>query len=221
MGVILTGQTRSEHRPARGLTEKRQAILRAARHVFGRVGYLGASIDVIAAEAEVSTRTIYNHFDNKEQLFSTVLTESSTQVAAAREALIDRHLSEITDLESDLIALAKEWVQPKPEFEDHFAIVRRLRAESDRFPQELRTAWREAGPLRARRALAVRMAHLGEQGLLHVGNPEIAAQHFMALITDTTISRAEFSATALESEIDEIARTGVHAFLYGYLPRKD
>jgi AcrR family transcriptional regulator len=219
MGAALTGRTRSELRPGRGLTEKRQAIVRAARRVFGRVGYLGASIDVIAGEAEVSTRTIYNHFENKEQLFSTVLTESSDQVAAEREALIARYLGEVTDLEADLIALAKEWVRPKPEFEDHFAIVRRLRAESDRFPEELRAAWREAGPVRARRALAARLAELGERGLLHVEDPDMSAQHFMALITDTTISRAEYSATALESEIDEIARAGVHGFLYGYLPR--
>jgi AcrR family transcriptional regulator len=220
MGVVLTRQTKSPVGPTRAPTGKRQAIVRAARRVFGQTGYLGTSIEVIAAEADVSTRTIYNHFENKEQLFSTVLTESSTQVAAAREALIERHLADVTDLEAALIALAKEWVRPKPEFEDHFAIVRRLKAESDRFPEALRAAWREAGPLRARRALARRMAELGGQGLLSVGDPEVAAQHFMALVTDTTISRAEYSATALESEIDEVARTGVHTFLYGYLPRK-
>lgn len=218
MGAVVAGRTRTDERP-RGLTEKRQAILRAARQVFGQVGYLGASIDVIAAEAEVSTRTIYNHFDNKEQLFSTVLMESSTQVAAAREALIDQWLTDVTDLEEALIGLAKEWVRPKPEFTAHFAIVRRLKAESERFPRELRDAWREAGPLRARRALAARMVDLAARGLLRADDPEVTAQHFMALITDTTTSRAEFSATALESEIDEIARTGVHTFLYGFLPR--
>jgi AcrR family transcriptional regulator len=217
----LTGPTRSAPRAARGLKEKRRAILNAARRIFGQVGYLGASIDMIAGEAEVSTRTIYNHFDNKEQLFSTVLLESSNQVAASREALIQRHLGEVTDLEGDLIALAKEWARPNPEFEDHFRIVRRLRAESDRFPPQLVKQWQEAGPLRARRALAARMTRLGERGLLLVRDPEMAAQQFMALITDTTVSRAEFSATALESEIDLIARRGVHTFLYGYLPRKD
>lgn len=219
MGVVVTERTRSRPRPPGGLTGKRQAILRAARQVFGRVGYLGASIDVIAAAAEVSTRTIYNHFENKEQLFSTVLIESATQVADARAALTEKHLGEIGDLEENLVALAKDWVRPDPQFEDHFAIVRRLQAESDRFPEELREAWLKAGPWRARRALAERMAELGERGLLHIADPEVSAQHFMALITDTTVSRAEFSATALEAEIDQVARTGVHTFLYGYLPR--
>jgi AcrR family transcriptional regulator len=188
--------------------------------VFGRVGYLGASIDMIAAEAEVSTRTIYNHFENKEELFSTVLLESSTRVAVAREEIIERHLGEVGELEGALIALAKEWVRPNPDFDSHFRIVRRLRAESDRFPPEVVASWQEAGPLRARRALAAQMARLADGGLLVVVDPELAAQQFMALITDATISRAEFSATALESEIDRIARAGVHTFLYGYLPRR-
>ncbi len=217
MGAALTGQTTSVPRRR---TQKRRSILDGALLVFGRVGYLGASIDMIAAEADVSTRTIYNHFENKEQLFATVLLESSTRVAVTREALIERHLGEVTDLESALIALAKEWVRPNPDFDDHFRVVRRLRAESDRFPRELVESWQEAGPFRARRALAARMARLAERGLLGVRDPELAAQQFMALITDTTVSRAEFSATALESEIDRIARAGVYTFLYGYLPRK-
>ncbi|MDS0135839.1 TetR/AcrR family transcriptional regulator [Amycolatopsis sp. CM201R] len=217
MGAALTGQTTSVPRRR---TQKRRSILDGALRVFGRVGYLGASIDMIAAEADVSTRTIYNHFENKEQLFATVLLESSTRVAVTREALIERHLGEVTDLESALVALAKEWVRPNPEFEDHFRVVRRLRGESDRFPRALVESWQEAGPFRARRALAARMAGLSERGLLVVRDPEVAAQQFMALITDTTVSRAEFSATALESEIDRMARAGVHTFLYGHLPRK-
>lgn len=206
-------------RPSRLRADKRQAILRAARHVFGQVGYLAASIEVIAARAAVSTRTIYNHFDNKEQLFATVLTESATQVAMAREALIERHLGQVTDLEPALVALATEWVRPDPEFADHFAIVRRLRSESERFPVELRAAWRAAGPLRARRVLAARLAALAGEGLLVVPDSEASARHLLALITDPTANGIEYGAAVSESEIDRLARTGVHVFLYGYLPR--
>jgi AcrR family transcriptional regulator len=219
VAVLLTGQVTSRPGRRRGL-EKRQAILRAARRVFGQVGYVGASIEVIAAEAAVSTRTIYNHFENKEQLFADVLIDSSRQVAAAREELIQRHLGEITDLETNLVCLAREWVRLAPEFADHFAIVRRIRAEAERFPPEVRKAWQEAGPLRARRALAAQLARLADRGLLDIGDPEFAAQHFMALITDTTLGRAEFSVTAQESEIERMATAGVRAFLYGHLPRK-
>ncbi|GLZ37126.1 hypothetical protein Acsp05_07510 [Actinokineospora sp. NBRC 105648] len=162
----------------RDTTQKRRSIVTGALSVFGRVGYLGASIEMIAAEAGVSTRTIYNHFENKKELFVTVLMESSTRVAATREALIERHLDHVTDLEASLIALAKEWVRPSPDFADHFRIVRRLRVEAERFPPEMVRSWQEAGPLRARRALATRMAELATRGLLAAGDPEVAAQQF-------------------------------------------
>lgn len=193
--------------------------MRAARHTFGQVGYVQASIETIAREAGVSTRTIYNHFDNKEQLFSAVLLESSTEVAQAREALIERHLGVITDLERDLTELAKEWIRPREEFEDHFAIVRRLRAESERFPDELRLAWRTAGRDRARHALATRFADLERSGMLIVSDHRSAANHFMALIAATAIDESYSSAAELEAEIDAVARSGVRAFLYGHLPR--
>ena len=60
---------------------KRGAIERAARAVFGRLGYARASIDQIAAEAGVSTRTLYNHFGDKLGLFSQVLVDGAAEVA--------------------------------------------------------------------------------------------------------------------------------------------
>ncbi len=193
--------------------------MEAARHAFGRVGYVQASIETIAADAGVSTRTIYNHFDNKEQLFSAVLLESSTEVAKAREILIDRHLGVITDLEVDLTNLAREWIRPRAEFADHFAIVRRLRAESERFPEDLRQAWRTAGRDRARHALATRFADLSRTGVLVVADHQNAANHFIALIASTTIDDSYYSAMELEEDIDAVASSGVHTFLHGYLPR--
>lgn len=56
--------------------------------VFARDGYMRASVDAIAAEAGVSTRTIYNHFQDKAQLFQTVIQESATRVAEAQIAII-------------------------------------------------------------------------------------------------------------------------------------
>ncbi|GAA1015479.1 hypothetical protein STXM2123_5317 [Streptomyces sp. F-3] len=211
-----------QNRPHKGFPEKRQAILQASRKVFGRVGYQGASIEMIATEAQVSTRTIYNHFENKEQLFTTVLIDSSEQVAAAHEAMIERHLGNMVsaaDLEACLVGLAKDWVRPLPEFADHFAIVARINAEGENFPADLHDAWQKAGPLRVQRTLAARMARLAERGLLHVQDSELAAQHFVVLVTNTW-GRGRAGVDALsEADIHEIAAAGVHAFLHGYLPR--
>jgi TetR/AcrR family transcriptional regulator, mexJK operon transcriptional repressor len=53
-----------------GNPRKRRAILDAAGTVFLRDGFARASIDVIAAEAKVSKQTVYNHFGDKERLFT-------------------------------------------------------------------------------------------------------------------------------------------------------
>lgn len=54
---------------------KRQAILNAAISEFLANGFKGSSMDAISARAEVSKRTVYNHFENKEALFQAIVLE--------------------------------------------------------------------------------------------------------------------------------------------------
>lgn len=55
------------------MMRKRAAIVDAARHAFLESGYVSTSMDRIAAEAGVSIKTVYRHFDNKDDLFSAVM----------------------------------------------------------------------------------------------------------------------------------------------------
>jgi AcrR family transcriptional regulator len=205
-------------RPRRGWPDKHQAITRASRAIFGRDGYTRASIEAIAAEAGVSTRTIYNHFDDKEHLFLSVIVESATEVADAQIALIHRYLDKITDLEADLIAFGSVWVV-SAQFVEHFALVRQINAEVGHIPEETLDRWQEAGPRRVRRELARRMEQLGDKGLLHIDDPDRAASHFTLLAATEANNRSYFGAVPLDdSEIERIATAGVRAFLHGYLP---
>ncbi|WP_028022138.1 TetR/AcrR family transcriptional regulator [Enterovibrio calviensis] len=52
---------------------KREAILCAARQAFQEVGVQNTSMDKLAALANVSKRTVYNHFDSKEALVMELL----------------------------------------------------------------------------------------------------------------------------------------------------
>jgi len=47
----------------------RERLLRAARTVFARGGFHGASVEEIASEAGYSTGALYSNFDGKEDLF--------------------------------------------------------------------------------------------------------------------------------------------------------
>jgi AcrR family transcriptional regulator len=64
----------SEDNPKAALMEqKRTAIVAAARRAFLDSGYSQTSMDGIAESAEVSVKTIYRHFENKDELFSAVM----------------------------------------------------------------------------------------------------------------------------------------------------
>jgi AcrR family transcriptional regulator len=53
--------------------ELREHILRAAKDVFLEMGYERASMDAVAARAETSKRSLYAHFESKENLFAAVV----------------------------------------------------------------------------------------------------------------------------------------------------
>lgn len=212
----------ADSRPRSGPLDKRTAIREAARKIFGRDGFTRASIDVIAAEAGASTRTLYNHFGGKEALFTETVTASASEVAAAQIAMVSKHLDNATDLEAALVALGYDWVTSsvREQFADHFAIVRQINSEAAHFPAASLQAWREAGPRRVHRELAARLERLQAEGRLRVANPERAAHHFAVLIS-SEVNERTFGGVAPLDDIDlrEIVTDGVHAFLNGYLPR--
>ena len=197
--------------------DKRQAIVTGALAVFARDGYARAGIDAIAAEAGVSTRTIYNHFQDKAQLFATVIRESATQVADAQIALIDRHLFKVTDLEADLVALGCALATPLTGHAGHFGLIRQINAETEHIPDAAIAAWRAAGPERVLGELADRLGDLAARGLLHLTDPHRAASQFMLLASGAIPFHHGIDATA-QDEIAEIVASGVHVFLHGYLP---
>ena len=202
-------------RPRGGLPDKRRAILAGAHTVFSRDGFTRASIDAIAAEAAVSTRTIYNHFSDKGELFFEVIKESSDHVAEAQIAVIERHLYKVTDLEADLTALGRAWLEPDPEQATHFVLTQHIAADAAHIPDEIITAWQEAGPVRVRRALATHMRDLMDRGLLRDGDEARAAYQFLLLIQATNPSTASVG-TPSDDERTEAVAAGVQTFLYGH-----
>jgi AcrR family transcriptional regulator len=78
--------------------DKRQAnrarILRAARKVFGRRGYHGATIEEIADEAGLSNGAVYYNFENKEDLFLALLEDWRAELIGDVEHVFARAVGE-------------------------------------------------------------------------------------------------------------------------------
>ncbi len=71
--------------PLRQTDRKREAIIQAAISEFRSQGFDATSMDKIAATAEVSKRTVYNHFPSKEDLFTAILLQLWKSAASQNE----------------------------------------------------------------------------------------------------------------------------------------
>src|ERR1700679_141587 len=206
-------------RPKRGTELARTAaLINAATRVFLREGYGLASIDKVASEAGVSTRTIYERFKNKADLLAAVITrlvdrDMETVLATAE---LDR-----LDPKDALTAIAQA-ITSRARDPEAVALFRIVATEAFRFP-ELAAKMRENGKLRWERAIANYFSGQIERGTLNLAHPDRAAVLFMQMIC------AELHECLLFGREDAMAQTDftphlMHAidiFLYGAAPRTD
>lgn len=66
----------AEPDPKRLRPAKREAIVSAATQLFLQRGFVDTGMESVAELAAVGIKTVYRHFDNKEQLFEAVLREA-------------------------------------------------------------------------------------------------------------------------------------------------
>ncbi len=187
--------------------------------MFARLGFARATIDLIAAEANVSTRTLYKHFHNKDELFATVLTASATAVADDYERAVRSGISSAHTPHERLKVLALAATKQALGHPEHFAMIRQIVTETQHFPQGVIDAWRKAGPDRVQRETITQLRALHKDGVLEIENFARAARHFFALTSAETTERpgrARPSPRAVEDAID----AAVQVFERGYAPRR-
>jgi AcrR family transcriptional regulator len=200
-------------------TRKRKAIVEAATTTFLQKGYLGTSMDEIAALAGVSKQTVYKHFADKERLFSEVVTSTVDEASDPVRAEV-LELRDTGDLAADLRDLARRQLtlvmQPKL-----MQLRRLVIAESSRFPELGRTFY-EQGPGRTIAALAATFERLAARGLLAVDDPNLAAAQFNWLVMSAPLNQAMLLGRDHElskSELERHADDGVRTFLAAYSRR--
>ncbi|ABI62355.1 TetR/AcrR family transcriptional regulator [Granulibacter bethesdensis] len=195
-------------------TEKRSQILAGAAKVFAEEGYEGASMSRIAHEAAVSKGTLYNHFQNKADLFSVYVQDAcSTSLShvfsnvkedgAPEEVLLsvaDRMLTMMTDPAC-------------------IVIYRVVMAEAAKFPHVAQTFY-QAGPAEAIRRLTLWLTGAAADGRLTVEDPQFAAEQFLALVQTRTGLRRRL---CLDHDVDPafrdyVVRETVRMFLDRYAP---
>jgi AcrR family transcriptional regulator len=205
--------------PVRLRADKRAAILAGARRAFAATGFARTSIDAIAAEAGVSTRTIYKHFRNKDELFAAVLEESATTVADDYVASVRAGVAAAETLEERLLVLARAVTKQSLGHPEHFAMVRQIVGETSHFPPGVLKAWRAAGPDRVEQETIARLRALQGEGALEIDDFRRAARYLFALTLSEVNAPGPGRPRLTGKAADAAIRAGVRVFARGYAPR--
>lgn len=201
--------TTEKTQPGRARSEqKRRQILDAALPIFLTGGYLGTSVDEIAAAGSTSKRTVYNHFGDKEGLFRAVIASTIAPMQEALQANIDLAAAgdpreALRSLVHDLAAII---VRP-----DVIRLRRVVIAECDRFP-DLAAEWYRLGPDQTIERLARYLAQMAASGDLRVGESRLAAEHLLWLAISTPLNRLMFAPSGTTVDPAEVRRNAEAAF---------
>lgn len=189
--------------PTRLTDRKRDAIVQAAIGEFREHGFNGTSMDRVAAAADVSKRTVYNHFPSKEELFEAILllmwerSQSPDELAYSptrplRDQLLEllaqkmRLLNDASFIDLSRVAMADMMHTP----DRARTIAAKLSAKEEGLPRWLRAAQQDG---RLQRTMDVPYAAQQLQGMvkafafwpqLAMGQPPLTAAQQVQVVGD-------------------------------------
>jgi len=183
---------------------KREAIIQATLDVFLDGGYLGTSVDDVAAAAHASKRTVYSHFGDKEGLFREVIRSTIAPMQAAVQQQLELPTGDdpweaLRRVTGSLVRIV---VTPRV-----IRLRRVLSAEADRFP-DLAEEWYRLGPEQTFDRLAGWLAASG----LPIADTRTAAEQLVWLTISTPLNRLMFAPSDTTLRADELDRTADAAF---------
>jgi TetR/AcrR family transcriptional regulator of autoinduction and epiphytic fitness len=189
--------------------QKKKQIVEAAIAEFQEKGFAGASMDRISERAQVSKRTVYNHFESKETLFKAINQCLADQVNSALEVPYDRD----KPIRDALIELG--WAEGELMVSPCFMnLARMVMSETIRDPEL-------AADMNARMTklsiFAEFMERATSDGRLSVQDPAVAAEQFLGLIKSRSFFPNIYANRVAErDEMDKIIYESVDLFLAQY-----
>ncbi len=194
--------------------DKRTQILEGAVEIFQEEGFSGASMDRIAARAQVSKRTVYNHFESKEVLFRAILDRMSEEVRLALDITFDpgRPIAE------QLLALG--WAEGRLLTDPRFMrMARMVMGETLRDPV---IAAETSAKMQHQVVFERFLADAHAAGVLRAPDPKLAAEQFLGLIKTRAFWPVIFSGQPVSrSEMGTIIDEAVRFFLKNYATEQE
>jgi hypothetical protein len=188
----------------------RERIIEASATLFRESGF-DVSMDTIAAAADVSKQSLYNHFGSKEELFKSII---ASRAEAMRAPLLSSAPERpprdvLMDVALQYYALA---FSPSA-----LALLRTIVSASQRFPDIGRDFY-EAGPRLTLELLTDWVAREVQSGRLSTSNPRLAAEHFLSMLLGHIQTRGllGLEQTHTQADLEERAAFCADAFLRAF-----
>jgi len=174
---------RTEHlsRREREKQTQRQAMLEAALLLFSEKGYHRASMQEIAERAEFAVGTLYKFFENKADLYRSVVLE---HIDAFEEAF-----EQAVNASSDEVEKLKSYVRLKSEkYRENLSFVRLLIAENGGSRLNITTVGLGEAVQKRYQDFLERLALIFENGIKHKRFKRIAPPFQMAVALDSVVN---------------------------------
>ncbi|WP_298553053.1 TetR/AcrR family transcriptional regulator [Streptomyces luteogriseus] len=201
-----------------GSTQKRAAILTAARELFLSDGFDRTSVDAVAARAGVSKRTVYDYFGDKQTLLQAVVDGVGQSLITTIGRILDDTLAEPTeaiDLEDVLVTFAMRIATDMLGSAEYATLQRLVRTQFGHLPNGGENSMADAPD----EALAERFAAFAAAGLLDIPDARLAADQFIALTFGVALNRFGSANATEDTRVRPLVVEGVRTFLRAYQAR--
>jgi AcrR family transcriptional regulator len=117
-------------RPRRGEPRARTKIIDASRKLFARRGFSETSMGDIARAAQVARATVYNNFDDKQDILAAIISDYMTGYARIAQRLRESARSGQTSFEliQEMVREALRWRVTNADLRPIVAVARNLRS---------------------------------------------------------------------------------------------
>jgi AcrR family transcriptional regulator len=134
-------------RPRRGEPRARTKILEAGRKLFSRKGFAETSMGDIARTAQVARATVYNNFDDKQDILAGIISDYMVGYAQIPQKLRESARSGQTSFElvEEMVREALTWRVMNADLRPIVAVARNLRGsgwdEADKAADDAMLGW--------------------------------------------------------------------------------
>ncbi|MCP5403446.1 MAG: TetR/AcrR family transcriptional regulator [Novosphingobium sp.] len=203
-------------RPSKERSERRHnELLDHALEIFLEKGFDKATLDMVAKSVNMTKRTIYSKYEDKEAFFKAAVIRAIERVAAFQaKALVS---CECATLEETLNCVARMRMDQMTRSEG-LRLLRILNSEAYRFPEIFELSSNHI-TTPVVEFLARRLEKHAETGEIKVDNPKLAATAFLSMVVGAPIRIIGSGNPIDESGIEERISFCIELFMNGIRKR--